>query len=198
MTSVNPIIEQKREQLRQQRRLQTAIHEAGHVLGARLHGSKVKSATIVATKDYQGIVYSTTIKWEENVIEYLLGYAAEIQFGYVERRRWFQGHGEDYARAEKAIKEHLRYKKSEAWSEQTGIKGWRGTVPCHRHDFQLGVHYKMWRKAVRIAKGEWTPIFNRLRRKARRLAEKHAVYIKKVADLLTEKDTLTDEEIPHL
>ena len=217
----NPIIQQKVAQLREQRqreqRLQTAIHEAGHVLGARLAGSKVTSATIVPSRGYLGLVRSTTFGWEENIIECLLGYAAELQFGYKTpyRGRWgWAGHSEDYEKATKNLKEMLKTRKSDVWSKHTGIYGKlvvngveRTHTPYHRWDINPRFRYvdgkpvdmvKDWQKALRLRKAELKQAFNLYRRKARRLAAKHADYIKQVADLLVEKQTLTDDDIPPL
>jgi len=193
----------------------TAIHEAGHVLGERLMGSKIKEATILPSYRYLGQVkpefdLKVCFDWKGTIIRLLLGRAAELEFGY----RSQYGHGSDYAKVEKMMKEKVKYEKSKAWSKKTGVRDTmlnhvtKKTEPCDiwfAHQVVAGyydakgnyVSYrKEWMKAVRVMKSEWRPEFNKYVRKARRVARKHRAYIEMVARLLTEKGTLTDPEIP--
>jgi hypothetical protein len=190
------------EEMQQHNDWITAIHEAGHVLGARLAGSEIYEATIVPSKRFHGYVKANTFLYsEEGMVEFLLGHAAELEFGF---DSWGEGH--DYAQVEKALKDPIRWRKSKAWAKandqkETFIVSCWQISPRSRWDAKTGQHVslvKEWRKAVRVSKKEWKPEFGRLRRKARRLARKHRAYIEKVARLLVEKRTLTGKEIPQL
>jgi ATP-dependent Zn protease len=59
-------------------------------------------------------------------------------------------------------------------------------------------HIKDWKKCTRVTKAEWQAEFDNHLRKARRLARKRREWIERVAKLLMEKRTLTDEDIPPL
>jgi ATP-dependent Zn protease len=196
----------ERERIDQERQKRhdwiTAIHEAGHVLGARLAGSEIYKATIVPSKRFDGCVKANTFSHsEEGMVEFLLGHAAELEFGFAS---WGEGH--DYVQVEKALKDPIKWRKSEAWAKTNNqketfiVSGWQ-INPRSRWDAKTGQHVslvKEWRKAVRVSKKEWKPEFDRMRRKARRLARKHRDWIERVAKLLMEKRTLTDKEIPEL
>jgi len=181
----------------------SAIHEGGHVLGARLAGSEIYEATIVPSKSFDGWVKTDTFSHrEEGMVEALLGHAAELEFGL--RYSWGAEH--DYAKVEKTLKERIRWRKSKAWAKandqgETAIISDSEIHPRSRWDAKTGRRVNLvndWRKAVRVSRKEWKLEFDRLRRKARRLARKHRAYIEKVATLLVEKCTVTDEEIPQL
>jgi hypothetical protein len=111
-------------QQEQTRRWITAIHEAGHVLGERLMGSKIKEATILPTRRFDGQVtpeidlQNYRYDHEGTIICLLLGHLAELEFGY--RREY--GHGSDYAKVEKMLKERIKGEKSKAWSKKTGVR----------------------------------------------------------------------------
>jgi hypothetical protein len=207
-----------RVQWEQAQKVITAIHEAGHVLGERLMGSKIKEATILPTRCFNGQVtpeiglQNYRYDHEGTIICLLLGHATELEFGY----RSEYGHGSDYARVEKMLKEDIKGKKSKTWSQKTGVRGkmfnhvTKKTEPCDiwfAHQV-VGGYYdakgnyvsyrKEWMKAVRVMRSEWRPEFNKFVRKARRVARKQRAYIEMVARLLTEKGTLTDAEIPSI
>lgn len=197
----------------------TAVHEAGHVLGARLGRRTIKKATIVPSKKFLGCVSSETDidkPYKETqayrMEEWLLGHAAVVEYGIDD----IDGHGHDYdyEQVAKMLKEPIRDEKSKAWSERTGIYG-RHVLDGveHKHTpystWDINPRWKYedgkpinlvkdWKKSVRVTKAEWKPEFDKQVRKARRLAKKYRNYIKVVADLLMEHETLTDEEIPQL
>jgi hypothetical protein len=192
----------------------TAIHEAGHVLGCRLGGYPVTTATVQPTKTTLGRVSSSRLKgWDDAIIEALLGHAAELEFGFQKS----YGYETDYRHAEAELKELLRIQKSKAWSQKTGLRGTtfnhlsKQTESCNIYthwDVPDGgcrdakgsfvSYHADWKKAVRISKSEWKSVFDGYVRKARRLAKKHRTYIETVANLLMEKQKLTDAEIPQL
>jgi hypothetical protein len=195
------------EEARAVRDWHTAYHEAGHALGCRLAGVPVVKATIEPKKNWGGHVQHTVlVGFEDGALISLLGRAAEIEFGVPDNF----GHDADYAKAEKDIKTSIRMDKCAAWSKRTGI--WatlmgRKTAVTHRWDVSPRVRYEGgklvdhvadWKRSVRVKPGEWKAEFDRLRRKARRLARKHRDWIERVAKLLAEKRTLTDKEIPQL
>lgn len=161
-----------------------AYHETGHILGTRLAGEKV----IVATIEPEGLkteghCRTTTVGWEDQIIEYLLGHAAELEFGIDT-----DGHDHDYRQAVKLLKDHLKIRKH-------GIK-----YALKTSRWQFPLHY-LWRehqRKLRMTKGEWKPEFDKMVRKARRLAHKHRDWIERVAKMLADGRTLTDEEIPQL
>ena|SRR5215469_18488670 len=73
----------------------TAIHESGHCLGARLGGRRIKKATIVPSKRFEGCVKSEPIDYKTytgayRIEEWLLGHAAEVEFEFT------GGIGHDY------------------------------------------------------------------------------------------------------
>jgi hypothetical protein len=110
-------------QQEQARKYITAIHEAGHVLGERLMGGKIKEATILSSYRYLGQVkpefdLKACIDWKGTIIRLLLGHAAELEFGY----RSEYGHGSDYAKVEKMLKEDIKGEKSKTWSQKTGVR----------------------------------------------------------------------------
>jgi hypothetical protein len=195
----------------------TAVHEAGHCLGARLGGRKIKEATIVPSKKFEGCVsheidihqpYPTEYQMEE----WLLGHAAEVEFGFTGGI----GHEYDYEQAAELLKAPIKRAKSLAWSERTDI--WGSTLnhitneyeehPVYstwdirpRYSYVNGKtvnHVKDWQKSVRVTKAEWQPEFDKYVRKARRLAKKYRAWMERVAKLLLEKRTLTDREVPPL
>jgi hypothetical protein len=185
----------------------TAIHEAGHALGCRLAGCPVVKATIEPKRDWDGHVQHTVlVSFEQGALISLVGRAAEVEFSVPDN--W--GYDADYAHAEKDIKASIRLAKCEAWSKRTGI--WsrlngRKVAVAHRWDVcprvsyeggKLADHVADWKRSVRVKPGEWKAEFDRLRRKARRLARKRRDWIERIAKLLAEKRTLTDEEIPQL
>jgi len=195
----------------------TAIHEAGHCLGARLGSRKIKEATIVSSKRFDGCVAN---KFEPSqpysskylIEEWLLGHAAEVEFGFTGGT----GHEYDYKQVVEMLKAPIKSAKSKEWSERTGIWGRSlnhitnqyEECPVYstwdirpRYSYVNGKtvnHVKDWRKSVRVTKAEWKPEFDKYVRKARALAKKHRTWIERVAKLLMEKRTLTDEDIPTL
>lgn len=182
----------EREELRK-----TAIHESGHCLGARLAGSVITEATIVPKGDLLrggslGHIKSTTVLYEDSIIENLMGHAAELEFDIVN-----DGHGLDYAHAQKEIREMLKSKRSEKLSiprfewDVPGYKPWMSRT-------NAATPVKEWRKQMQVKKSEWKPEFDRYVRKARRLAKKYRAWIEQVAELLLKHKTLTDEQIPQL
>lgn len=195
----------------------TAIHEAGHCLGARLAGRFITKATIVPSKKFDGCVKSEPIHYKTytgayRIEEWLLGHAAEVEFGFTEGC----GHDYDYEQVAEQLKAPIRHAKSEAWAKRTGIYGrYAGNGekhapystwdinPRYRYENVKGKlvfvdHIKDWLKSVRVTKAEWKPEFDRYVRKARRLARKYRAWIERVAKLLMEKRTLTDKDIPPL
>jgi hypothetical protein len=192
--------------------MRIAVHEAGHVLGCRLAGVKIKEATIVPKGLCNGYVKpADPFRGEDflrnDAICNLLGHAAELEFGIT----WGYGHYKDYERATKQIKESLKWQRSDAWAvahrywrDKYEDGKWVGKVvgePAYlyeRDQFNLNADYRDWRRATRIFKKEWQPEFNRLRSKARRLAKKHHQYLLTVANLLLEHKSLSDGEIPQL
>jgi hypothetical protein len=112
-----------RVQREQAQKFITAIHEAGHVLGERLMGSKIKEVTILQSYRYLGQVkpefdLKVCFDWKGTIIRLLLGHAAELEFGY----RSEYGHGSDYAKVEKMLKEDIKGEKSKTWSQKTGVR----------------------------------------------------------------------------
>ena len=192
----------------------TAVHEAGHVLGARLGGRRIKSATIVPTKKFLGCVNSEhdldkPYVGEYRIEEWLLGHAAVVEFDVHEIDG--DGHDFDYKQVAEMLKAPIKSAKSKAWSERTGIWGKLGN---HKHapystwdinprwgytkDGKTVNYVKDWQKSVRVTKAEWQPEFDKYVRKARRLARKYRAWIERIARLLMEKRTLTDKDIPRL
>ena len=197
----------------------TAIHEAGHCLGARLGGRRVKKATIVPSKKFEGCVksehdpnkpYHETSGYR--IEEWLLGHAAVVEFDIDDIDG--NGHDFDYKQVAEMLKAPIKSEKSKAWSERTGIWGKMGNHkhapystwdinPRYRYENVNGKlvfvdHIKDWLKSVRVTKAEWKPEFDKLVRKARRLAKRYRAWIERVAKLLMEKRTLTEEDIPPL
>ncbi len=191
-----------------------AYHEAGHVLGFRLAGTKIKEATILPSRHYDGhVVANEYTKIEDGVVCDCLGHAAEVEFGVY---NGWGGHGSDYEHAEERLKDPIKWARSKAWAlahgyvhEETTYYEYEGEQHIrdeagkpkflyNRFDFRLGADYRDWRKVTRIAKKDWKPEFDRLVRKARRLAKKHHAYIQQVAELLMQHNTLTDDQIPQL
>jgi hypothetical protein len=163
----------------------TAVHEAGHALGARLAGSEITEATVVPTANYSGQVHTMTFGWEQGITECLLGHAAELEFGY----QGDYGHGGDYDQAQKLLKDLIKYERSET----LGIPHFEWDVRP-RYAYRDGKYVNLlqeWRNKMRVKKSEWKPRFDSYRRRARRLAKKHRAYIEKVALLLVEKSTLS-------
>jgi hypothetical protein len=191
-----------------------AYHEAGHVLGFRLAGTKIKTATILPSRHYEGHVQGEWTRLEESVVCDCLGHAAELEFGVY---NGWGGHSSDYQHAEERLKDPIRWARSKAWAlahnyihtENRFPYEWEGKTEYrytkgevmslfNRSDFRLYADYRDWRKATRIAKAEWKPAFDKAVRKARHLANKHHAYIQQVAELLMQHDTLTDDQIPQL
>lgn len=192
----------------QSERMMVAVHEAGHVLGCRIVGTPVVKATIEPTKKNDGhVLHTKMVTWEDSALISYMGRAAELEFGYKDDD-W--GSYLDYEHSEKELREDMRFQKSKAWSARSGIwgrlNGRKTTVYAAwdinpRTRWENGKPVDMvrdWKKSVRVTKKEIQPTIDRLRRKARRLARKHHNYIERVANLLLEKGTLTDEEIPQL
>ena len=207
--------EARREEQEKLRLWITAIHEAGHCLGARLGGRCITKATIVPGKKFDGCVHSEhdiskPVVSTYFIEEWLLGHAAEVEFGFT----FGIGHDWDYDHVVEMLKAPIKSEKSKAWSERTGIWGKLGSHmhapystwdinPRYRYENVKGKlvfvdHIKDWLKSVRVTKAEWKPEFDRYVRKARRLARKYRAWIERVAKLLMEKRTLTDNEIPPL
>jgi hypothetical protein len=197
----------------------TAVHEAGHVLGARLGKRFIKNATIVPSKKFLGRVRSVPDldkPYKEahaySIEEWLLGHAAVVEFGIDHVDGY--GHSYDYEQVAKMLKEPIRDAKSKAWAERTGIYGRcvvggeeRKHTPYTtwdirpRYSYVNGKtinHVKDWQKSVRVTKSEWKPEFDKQVRKARRLAKQYRAYIERVAELLLQHETLTDDMIPQL
>jgi hypothetical protein len=201
----------RREEQEKLRLWITAIHEAGHCLGARLGGRCIAKATIVPGKKFDGCVHSEhdiskPVVSTYVIEEWLLGHAAEVEFGFTGSI----GHGWDYDHVVEMLKVPIKSAKSTAWSERTGI--W-GKVGNHKHapystwdirprySYVNGKqvnHVKDWLKSVRVTKAEWNPEFDKRVRKARRLAKKYREWIERVAKLLLANRTLTDKDIPPL
>lgn len=171
-------------EMERKRNWEVSVHETGHILGTRLAGEKIFVATVEPEGlKTEGHCRTTTVGWEDRIIEYLLGHAAELEFGIDN-----DGYDHDYRQAVKLLKDHLKIRKH-------GIKD---ALKSSR--WQFPSHY-LWRehqRKLRMTKGEWKAKFDRLRRKARRLARKHRDWIERVAALLVERRTLTDKEIPPL
>lgn len=167
---------------------QTSIHEAGRCLGARLAGVRITEATIVPHRNTDGHVNHDLCGHEDTIIICLLGHASELEFGFA----WCKGEGEfstDYERAQREMREIIRIN-----------RGFSVEDRCKTRRWQFGSH-QLWKdhqKKLRVSKKDWKPEFDKLVRKARRLTTKHNVYILRVATLLMEKRTLTNEEIPQL
>lgn len=192
-----------------------AVHEAGHVLGFRLAGTPIKEATIIASRSYDGhVVASDYTKTEDSVVCDCLGHAAELEFGVY---NGWGGHGSDYEHAAERLKDPIKWDRSKAWALAHGYVykenqfpyEWEGKTEYryvkgevmhlyNRFDFRLYADYRDWRKATRVVKKDWKPEFDKLVRRARRLAKKHHDYIQKVAELLMIHNTLTDDQIPQL
>ncbi|HEV2173984.1 MAG TPA: hypothetical protein VGR71_10470 [Nitrospira sp.] len=202
----------RREEGERTRLWMTAVHEAGHCLGARLGNRRITKATIEPSKKFDGCVHSehdiSKPVFSTYVIEeWLLGHAAEVEFGFTGGI----GHDWDYDHVVEMLKAPIKSAKSKAWSERTGI--W-GKVGKHKHapystwdinprwgygtDGKTVNYVKDWRKSVRVTKPEWKPEFDKYVRKARRLAKKYRAWIECVANLLLEKRTLSDKNIPRL
>jgi len=179
-----------------------ALHEAGHCLGFRLEGRKILYATIIPSCKSDGHVQAdeynrgATLKTENSVVTFLLGHAAELEFGFTGEF----GHASDYRESEGFLKNSIRYRKSDAWALAHGYLKEDGNPKFlyERCDFPLYSDYRSWLRAKRVSKGEWKPEFDRLRCKARRLAKKHHDYIEKAANLLLRYNTLQDRDIPYL
>jgi ATP-dependent Zn protease len=197
-------------------RSSTAYHEAGHCLGFRFFGIPIEKATIVPSHRYAGCVTAPDITlWEHQAVIDLLGHAAELEFGFADSYRLFN-YTEDYAHALENIKRPMKYKRSDEWALVHGyvhkeidyyefegkqeIRHEKGQPKFiyGRYDFRLTSDYRSWMKATRLRKEDWKPSYDRIRRKARRLAKKHRAYIEKVATLLMDHSTLTDDMIPQL
>lgn len=190
-----------------------AYHEAGHVLGFRLAGTKIEKATIIPSRHFDGHVQGEWCKTEDSVVCDCLGHAAELAFGVY---NGWGGHTSDYEQAEERLKDPIKWARSKAWAlthgyvhRETTYYEYEGKQEVRdkegdpkflysRFDFRLNADYRDWRKATRIAKAEWKPAFDKAVRKARRLAKKHRAYIELVAGLLMEHNTLTDDQIPQL
>lgn len=177
----------------------TAVHEAGHCLGARLAKSEITEATIIpkgsGMRASEGHIRSTTIAWEDAITEFLLGHAAEVEFGYP----YGIGHGSDYERAEKELKDMLKRPKRQVWNRANGYKEEdRTPILGARWEFRTNAMWQDWKKTTRLTNAEWKPEFDKRVRRARRLAKKYRAWIEQVAKLLMEKRTLTNEQIPQL
>lgn len=163
------------------RQRQTSVHEAGHCLGARLAKSEITIATIEPDGvKSEGHIRSTTLRWEDSITELLLGHAAEREFGFDGK-----GHGSDYERAEKELKEMMKHRKHGDATLRTARWQFSSDALWRRHLMRL-----------RMTRKEWKPEYDKRVRKARRLAKKYRAWIEHVAKLLLEKRTLTDKDIP--
>ncbi len=171
----------------------TAVHEAGHVLGAqlaRIPGThtplKIKTATIVPRGDTDGhVAYGDIMLWNDSILFSLLGHAAVLEFtGWDGGKR--DGHYKDYEKAIATIKNHIRIKRlgEDAFKRD--------------YHFSLNSEWRAHQKKKRVSKKECKPLLDHFRRKARRLARMHRGYIEQVAHLLIAKRTLTDADIPPL
>lgn len=204
------------EQTRRKRA--TALHEAGHTLGYRLANIPIDRATIVACKKFNGHVKGDgRAKYEDEAVIDLMGHAAELEFGCYEGSDFdFEGTS-DHEQALKNIKNPMKDERSKVWALANGyihtedepymvIDGemnyfHRKGDPkflFNRWDFRMNSHYRSWLKATRLKKSEWKPKYDAVRRKARRLAKQYRAYIERVAELLLQHETLTDDMIPQL
>jgi hypothetical protein len=174
----------RRADMQRRRDWEIAIHEAGHCLGSRLAKSAIRVATIEpGGLKTEGHIRSTTFGWEENITEYLLGHAAELEFGIDN-----DGHDYDYSQAVKDLKDMIK----------VGKHGVEAACKTSRWQFPSHALWREHQRKLRLPKEEWKPEFDKRVRKARRLAKKYRAWIERVANLLVEKRTLTDKEIPRL
>jgi len=203
------------EQTRRKRA--TALHEAGHTLGNRLAKIPIETATIVPCRKYDGHVKGGGLaKYEEQAVIDLLGHAAELEFECYEGSKFYFEVTSDYAQALENIKRPLKNQRSEAWALANGYVHREPAYYEHegeqrvlhkvgdpkwlfnRFDFRCREHYRSWMKATRLKKSDWKPLYDAARRKARRLAKQYRAYIERVAELLLQHETLTDDMIPQL
>jgi hypothetical protein len=108
--------EARREEQEKLRLWISAIHEGGHCLGVRLGGRRIKKATIVPSKTFDGCVThdfdisKPYLDGGYRIEEYLLGHAAEVEFGYTHGI----GHEYDYQQVREMLKAPIKHAKSEA------------------------------------------------------------------------------------
>jgi hypothetical protein len=184
----------------------TAVHEAGHVLGVRLAGAKIHEATIIGKGRYEGHVLHygwrvgdfrfiapaknsyDSCDYDDYIMMIMLGELAELELGFPGNTS-----DSDYNKITKWLKHGIRIKKSRKWCRDHGINS---VITSYK---QLEPqHVSSWRRAARVPFLEFATEWIRLADKARPLAKKYRWFIERVARLLVEKKTITDEEIPQL